>query len=77
MPTAAICTFSDTKQLPEAGIVPPFSRIPVSPGPTAPPDWSSTDPPQVVKVAGVVATVIAPGVVGKVSVKPGVLIATA
>jgi hypothetical protein len=66
-PAAEAVTFTVTAQEPFAGMVPPASLIAVSPALSAPPAPSVSVPPQVL-VAVVLASVIAPGVVGNVSV---------
>jgi hypothetical protein len=54
---------------PDAATDPPVKRIPRSFAASAPPPLSVNVPPQVLEVVRGEATTIAPGVVGKVSVK--------
>ena len=58
-----------TVQVPPAVSVPPVNRIPGSPAARTPELLSSNDPLQVFAVVSGEATVIAPGEVGKLSVK--------
>lgn len=64
-------------QLLLAGIAPTLRRSPKSPAVSAPPRLSSRVPPQVFEIVNGLATVIAPGDTGKVSVKPALVRSTA
>src|SRR4029077_12324502 len=66
-PAVVAVTFTVTTHEPAAGIVPPVTRMPTSPAPSAPPPESVSVPPQVFEVV-VSKSVIAPGATGKVSV---------
>ena len=62
-------TFTLIVQLLLGASVPPVKRMPGSPAASAPPVLSNSDPPHVLDVLSGVATTMAPGEVGNVSVK--------
>jgi hypothetical protein len=71
VPPADAVTFTEMVHDPFAGIVPLLKRMPTLPAASVPFAEFRSCPPQVLVVVRGLATVIAPGVTGKTSVKPG------